>query len=90
MKKAKTLTDDPAGRWLKGEVGILLQCDFDKYDYCVDFGTLKDQELFGKKIGNFRRIFYFYEDEIEIVSNDTPTTRVEVVTTTIQTLRLKL
>ncbi len=68
MAKAKVLLDDdPVGRWKKGEVGELLDNDYDeKYDYRVDFGIVKDVELFGKKI-DWRRIVYFYKGDLELI-----------------------
>ena len=87
MRKARILKDDPVGRWLAGEIGILLVCDFEKYDYFIDLGVIKNTELFGKKI-DFKRNFFFYEDDVEIVPDDTPCTSVSVVKRETFSLRL--
>ena len=62
--KARILNNDKLWRWKAGEIGIILKNTFDKYDYKIDLGTIKDIELFGEKT-NFRRIYYFYKNEIE-------------------------
>jgi hypothetical protein len=64
LPKKKVLYDDPAKRWSKGEVGVVMPCDSEKYDYLLYFGTLKDVELPGGKKGDFRREFYFMHNEV--------------------------
>lgn len=53
----------PGGRWAAGEVGTLEENDFDKYDYCVYFGTVPVD--YDGEIIQYRRTFYFFADEIE-------------------------
>ena len=65
--KAKVLFDDPADRWKAGDVGDVVENTFEKYDYALDFGTLKDVEFLGKK-QDFARVYFFYKDEIEILN----------------------
>ena len=64
--KAKILYNDKLGRWKAGEISTVLKNTFEKYDYKIDLGTIKDTELFGKKI-DFKRIYFFYKEEIEII-----------------------
>ncbi len=64
--KAKILYNDKLNRWKAGEIGTVLKNTFEKYDYKVDLGMIKNTELFGKKI-DFRRIYFFYKEEIEIM-----------------------
>ncbi len=66
MIKAKILYNDKLNRWKAGEIGIVLENTFEKYDYKIDLGIIKDTEIFGEKI-DFRRIYYFYKEEIEII-----------------------
>lgn len=51
--KVKILIDDGSGRFKAGDIGELVDLDYDKYDYCVE---LPDG-----------RRYYFYEHEIEIL-----------------------
>ena len=64
--KAKILYNDKLNRWKAGEIGTILENTSEKYDYEIDLGTVKNTELFGKKI-DFRRIFFFYKEEIELM-----------------------
>lgn len=60
--KVKILIDDPGKRFAKGEIGIILENDYDKYDYFI--------ELPGKvesPFGLIKRQYYFYKNEIEIL-----------------------
>ena len=52
--RAKILIDDPSGpgRFKSGDEGLLVENDFDKYDYSVKLAD--------------GRVYYFYKDEIEI------------------------
>jgi len=53
--RAKILIDDPSGRFKSGEEGLLVENDFDKYDYRVKFAD--------------GRAYYFYKDEIEFLND---------------------
>ena len=66
-KFGKALIDDPSKRWTKGQVGEILENDFEKYDYKIDFGVMQDFELFEKKQINCPQVVYFYKDEIEVI-----------------------
>ena len=55
--KAKILISDPAGRFEAGDVGDLIDNDFEKYDYHIE---LTDG-----------RSYYFYKEEIERFSDIT-------------------
>ena len=68
---ARTLKDDPMGRWSKGEIGQLLENNFDKYDHFVEFAPMyippNQRTGFYKNIVYANRKFYFYENEVEII-----------------------
>lgn len=66
MMKAKILYNDKSNRWKAGEIGTVLKNTFEKYDYKIDLGTIKNTKIFDKKI-DFRRIYFFYKEEIEIM-----------------------
>jgi len=52
------MTNDPLGRWKKWEEGILLENDFEKYDYFV--------ELKRKAGSKMARNYYFYKEEVSL------------------------
>lgn len=62
---ARTLIDDPSGRWSKGEVGRVLESKSDKYDYFLRFEGSVEFSFGGGEM-TCRREFYFYKDEVEI------------------------
>ena len=64
--KAKILIDDGSGRFKSGEIGELLENDFEKYDYCIDLGILNVAGL-SYSPTEYRRRYYFYKDEIELI-----------------------
>jgi len=51
-RKVKILIDDPSGRFKNGDEGVLIENNFDKYDYHVELAD--------------SRTYYFYKNEIEI------------------------
>jgi len=53
--KAKILIDDSSNRFKCGDIGLMVDNDFDKYDYRIE---LEDG-----------RAYYFYKDEIEVISD---------------------
>ena len=55
--KAKILRDDLIGRFKIGDIGSVIDNDYEKYDYRIEFDD--------------GRIIYFYEDEIELFSDVT-------------------
>jgi hypothetical protein len=55
--KAKILSECPIGRWKRGEIGEVLENNFDKYDYFIEL----------ESIGSIKRFVYFYEDEVELL-----------------------
>lgn len=57
--RVKVLYQCPLGRWERGETGVLLKNDFDKYHYKVEF----DRKIPGCPV---KRVFYFYDDEIGV------------------------
>jgi hypothetical protein len=62
MIKAKILIDDIGGRFKKDEIGIVLENNFDKYDYFIKLpGKIKMLDIM------IERMFYFYKDEVEII-----------------------
>jgi hypothetical protein len=66
--KAKILYTDPGRRFQVGEIGEIMKNDFIKYDYKIDLGVIKNIKIFGDGIPiDMQRIFYFYEDEIEVI-----------------------
>ena len=71
MTKAKVLINDASNRFKAGEIGELIEHNFEKYDYCIDFGTIKemksDNTFIDKHFQNYRRVYYFYKDEVEII-----------------------
>lgn len=79
--KAKVLVDDPlctsgdvdvACRYVKGEVGELLDHDSTKYDYLIDFGWQqfkKPVEVFGDYIYGIQRTYFFYKTEVEVIND---------------------
>lgn len=74
-QKAKCLTDDPLGRFKKGEIGDVLNHDSKKYDYLLDFGDISVDSLSDESrdlcllrgIRKIARHHYFYEHEIELL-----------------------
>lgn len=54
-----------------GEIGVILENDFDKYDYKVDFGQVclpldgPHSEILPPG-SVYSRIVYFYKDELEV------------------------
>lgn len=77
--KVKILIDDPPGRirpsgwiprWKVGEIGELLENDYQKYDYKVllpGFDHIDD--LFGHGPVDAIRIYYFYKGEVELLKD---------------------
>ena len=67
--KAKILINDPAGKCFNaGVVGEVLKNDFPKYDFKIDLGVIKNVKIFEDGIPiDMHRIFYFYDDEIEVL-----------------------
>lgn len=60
------LIDDIAQRFRAGEHGILLENNFEKYDYFVRLdGMAKLPYFLGG--GEIPRDYYFYKDEVEIL-----------------------
>jgi hypothetical protein len=51
-----------------GEIGTVLKNDFIKYDFKIHLGVIRHVKIFGDGIPiDMARIFYFYEDEVEIL-----------------------
>ena len=73
MAKAKILINDFLGRFKEGEIGDILECDFNKYDYKIDLGPVKVKpfRMFDKIITEVPRVFYFFKSEIEVI-DETP------------------
>lgn len=71
--KAKILINDLSGRFSEGEIGEVLENDFsEKYDFKIDLGVQEvsipsDAAPFLRNLTHRRRIYYFYEDEIELM-----------------------
>lgn len=67
IKKAgetvKIKFDDVAGRFKKGEIGVIIENDSSKYDYFIELEGFMDTPY-----GNMKRRFYFYKDEVEILA----------------------
>lgn len=69
--KAKTLYDDPLGRWKAGEIGEILINDYsEKYDYFVDFGVVEAPDIITQEPTLYVRQYYFYAYELELVDGD--------------------
>lgn len=72
---AKVLKEDPIGRFHAGEVGVLLECDYPKYQYKLELPPIKlgeeDRSMvpFFKNLDVVIRQFYFYEGELEIIND---------------------
>ena len=63
--KARVLIDDGIERFKKGDIGEVIENDFDKYDHLLDFGTATiSQPVLGVTV--IRRLVYFYKHEIKI------------------------
>lgn len=64
---AKILINDINNRFQKGEIGEIIKNDYKKYDYCI---KLKDKiqlpDFLGGGTGE--RIYYFYKNEIEVLT----------------------
>ena len=57
-------------RWKVGEIGELLENDFEKYDYKVLLpGTVHIDDLFGRGPVDAVRIYYFYKGEVELLKD---------------------
>ena len=65
--KAKILITDPGSRFKTGEVGTVLKNDFIKYDYKIHLGTIKNAKLTDGTNCDYKRIFYFYKTEVEVL-----------------------
>lgn len=64
--KCKILIDDKIGRFKRGEIGEVLENDFEKYDYCVNLPGVQSIPAFlGGGLG--KRIYYFYKNEVELL-----------------------
>jgi len=59
----RILQDDISNRFRKGDIGKVMENNFDKYDYFLDLGTCY-AILFGKVI-LMKRHFYFYSHEVK-------------------------
>jgi hypothetical protein len=68
-ERFRVKANDFAGRWRAGEIGEELANDMpEKYAHKLDFGIVpipEGTELFGKPLRRWRRVFYFYADEVE-------------------------
>ncbi len=65
--RVRLLCDDPGGRFASGEDGVLLANDYpEKYAWKVLLRGTTASFLDG--VSEWVRVFYFYHDEIEIVS----------------------
>jgi len=73
-QQAKTLYNDPIGRWKVGEIGTLLEHDFEKYDYLLDLGrhTIPEEHRTGLLEGltSVARQYYFYKNELEVLNHE--------------------
>lgn len=77
--KAKILIDDGnpslwspgyTPRWKIGEIGEILDNDFQKYDYKVKLpGFDHIDDLFGRGPVDAIRIYYFYKCEVELLED---------------------
>jgi hypothetical protein len=67
-RRFRVLHDDLAGRWSRGEVGEEQENDSKKYDVCLFFGMTPPFEFLGTTL-SASRTFYFYQHEVEEVSN---------------------
>jgi len=63
-QKARVLIDDPGKRFRKGEVGIVMENDFDKYHWMLDLASSAAQS------SARARVFYFFEHEAELIPTD--------------------
>lgn len=71
--KVKTLFDDPAGRWMAGEVGEVLENTYaEKYDYEVKLnGAVPLHNFLGTGQTVYAvRVYYFYKSEVEVVPEE--------------------
>lgn len=72
-KQYRTKYDDSALRWKAGEVGLAVENQSQKYDATIDFGVVKikprkvKNPSFLDKMTSFRRVYFFYADELEEV-----------------------
>jgi len=67
--KARVLIPDALDRWELNEIATVEPSDFDKYEYKATFdGVVTSLILLGKKI-ECKRVFYFYKDELEILTD---------------------
>jgi len=53
--KAKILIDDPSGRFKYGDIGNLVDNDYDKYEYKIELSD--------------GRAYYFHKNEIELIGD---------------------
>jgi hypothetical protein len=71
MTEAKIINDDPIGRFKAGEIGIILENDYDsKYDYKVELPGIRAEKAvppFLREGDVISRVYYFYKNEIEII-----------------------
>lgn len=68
-KKVVLLIDDAAGRFRKGEIGVLLENDSGKYDAFVELPgsmnvCIRDEDV------RVKRLFYFYKEEIQLIEEE--------------------
>lgn len=61
--KVMVVRTDKLGRFKMGDIGEVLENDFEKYDYRVDLGPLPKSDMIGGIDGG-RNIIYFYKDEV--------------------------
>ena len=70
-QRVTILVDDAAGRFHAGEIGTVLEHDFDKYVYFVQLAptTAEIDTTFYHKGDLIGRNFFFYESEVCILTN---------------------
>lgn len=69
--RAYPIQEDRLGRWRAYEVGTLIECDFEKYDYKIDFGEVfipeEQRTGFFENCETIKRQYYFHKDEIGLL-----------------------
>lgn len=61
LKGEALVSDGVSGRWTKGEVGNVVEHNFEKYHYCIKFDSVA---INGR---TYDRTFFFHEHEIYLL-----------------------
>lgn len=65
--KARILVDDPSNRFKKGDTGLIIENDSNKYAFKVQFDDILTVIFSDRFKITGPKVLYFYKDEIEVI-----------------------